>query len=82
MMTVIELEIKALKQAIDNPISQYPALHKNKQLLLTIKGAGNVFAREMVATICRISSYLTTMANKGVNPIIATQMALTGNFPT
>ena len=27
---------------------------------------------------CRISSYLQTMANKGVNPLIAIQMALTG----
>ena len=29
---------------------------------------------------CRISSYLQTMANKGVNPLIAIQMALTGKF--
>ena len=28
---------------------------------------------------CRISSYLQTMANKGVNPLIAIQMALAGN---
>lgn len=28
---------------------------------------------------CRISSYLQTMANKGHNPLIAIQMALTGN---
>jgi len=25
---------------------------------------------------CRISSYLQTMANKGINPLIAIQMAL------
>lgn len=29
---------------------------------------------------CRISSYLQTMANKGYNPLIAVQMALTGEF--
>jgi len=29
---------------------------------------------------CRISSYLQTMANKGVNPLIAIQMALAGKF--
>jgi len=29
---------------------------------------------------CRISSYLQTMANKGVNPLIAIQMALVGKF--
>jgi len=29
---------------------------------------------------CRISSYLQTMANKGINPLIAIQMALNGEF--
>jgi transposase len=29
---------------------------------------------------CRISSYLQTMANKGVNPLIAIQMAMAGDF--
>jgi len=29
---------------------------------------------------CRISSYLQTMANKGYHPLIAVQMALTGEF--
>jgi len=29
---------------------------------------------------CRISSYLQTMANKGLNPLIAIQMALAGKF--
>lgn len=29
---------------------------------------------------CRISSYLQTMANKGYNPLIAIQMALSGEF--
>lgn len=29
---------------------------------------------------CRISSYLQTMANKGYNPLLATQMALAGEF--
>lgn len=29
---------------------------------------------------CRISSYLDTMANKGINPLIAVQMALTGEI--
>ncbi len=31
---------------------------------------------------CRISSYLQTMANKGVNPLIAIQMALSGEIAT
>jgi len=29
---------------------------------------------------CRISSYLQTMANKGINPLVAIQMALNGNI--
>ena len=29
---------------------------------------------------CRISSYLQTMANKGINPLIAIQMTLAGKF--
>lgn len=30
--------------------------------------------------LCRISSYLQTMANKGYNPLIAVQLALAGKF--
>ena len=30
---------------------------------------------------CRISSYLQTMANKGVNPLVAIQIALAGEVP-
>lgn len=29
---------------------------------------------------CRISSYLQTMANKGINPLVAIQMAMAGEF--
>ncbi|MCK5477826.1 MAG: transposase, partial [Methylococcales bacterium] len=29
---------------------------------------------------CRISSYLQTMANQGINPLIAIQMALAGKI--
>lgn len=39
------------------------------------------FRKEIYAkAYCRISSYLQTMANKGYNPLIAIQMALTGQF--
>ncbi len=48
MITVLESEIKALKAAIDDHIDQHPVLCKNKQLLLTIKGGGDVVARERV----------------------------------
>lgn len=48
MITVLESEIKALKGDIDSHIDQHPKLRKNRQLLLTIKGVGEVVAREMV----------------------------------
>ena len=39
------------------------------------------FRTELYAkAYCRISSYLQTMANKGYNPLIAIQMALSGEF--
>ena len=39
------------------------------------------FRTELYANAyCRISSYLQTMANKGHNPLIAIQMALSGEF--
>jgi transposase len=30
---------------------------------------------------CRISSYLQTMSNRGINPLVAIQMALNGSIP-
>jgi len=39
------------------------------------------FRTELYAkTYCRISSYLQTMANKGYNPLMAIQMALSGEL--
>jgi len=39
------------------------------------------FRRQIYAkAYCRISSYLQSMANKGVNPLVAIQMALAGNY--
>ncbi len=39
------------------------------------------FRTELYAkAYCRISSYLQTMANKGYNPLIAIQMALSGEL--
>ena len=35
---------------------------------------------EYAEAYCRISSYLQTMANKGHNPLIAVQMALSGKI--
>lgn len=48
MITVLQSEITALKGDIDSHIDQHPELRKNRQLLLTIKGVGEVIAREMV----------------------------------
>ena len=40
------------------------------------------FRSELMArAYCRISSYITTMANRGINPLIAIQMALAGQAP-
>ena len=40
------------------------------------------FRREKYArAYCRISSYLQTMANQGINPHVAIQMALAGAIP-
>lgn len=40
------------------------------------------FRRQRYAhAYCRISSYLQTMANKGVNPLVAIQLALAGEVP-
>ena len=45
------------------------------------KVAGCFRTEAMAKAYCRISSYLTTMANRGYNPLIAIQMALLGNAP-
>jgi transposase len=40
------------------------------------------FRRKQYAeAYCRISSYLQTMANKGINPLVAIQLALEGKIP-
>jgi len=36
--------------------------------------------REYAEAYCRISSYLQTMANRGYNPLVAIQMALSGQL--
>ena len=35
---------------------------------------------EFAQAYCRISSYLQTMANQGVNPLVAIQLALSGQL--
>ena len=35
---------------------------------------------EFAKAYCRISSYLQTMANQGYNPLVAIQMALSGQL--
>jgi hypothetical protein len=40
------------------------------------------FRRKQYAeAYCRISSYLQTMANQGLNPLVAIQLALEGKIP-
>jgi transposase len=43
------------------------------------KVSGCFRAEDYAHAYCRISSYLQTMASRGYNPLIAVQMALTGN---
>lgn len=44
------------------------------------KVSGCFRKEEYAKAYCRISSYLQTMANKGINPLIAIQMAFAGEF--
>jgi transposase len=46
------------------------------------KVSGCFRVREYAEAYCRISSYLQTMANQGYNPLIAIQMALSGQLYT
>ena len=44
------------------------------------KVSGCFRTREYAEAYCRISSYLQTMANRGYNPLVAIQMALSGQL--
>jgi hypothetical protein len=44
------------------------------------KVSGCFRTRQYAEAYCRISSYLQTMANKGYNPLVAIQMALSGQL--
>jgi len=44
------------------------------------KVSGCFRAREYADAYCRISSYLQTMSNRGYNPLVAIQMALSGQL--
>jgi transposase len=46
------------------------------------KVSGCFRKREYAEAYCRISSYLQTMANRGYNPLVAIQMALSGQLYT
>lgn len=48
IISVLEQEIEKLKQEIDDHIDRHPQLRKNRQLLQSITGVGEVLSREMV----------------------------------
>jgi len=48
VIVVLGIEIKSLKHDIDHHINSNPTLKKNKELLKTINGIGDVMARELV----------------------------------
>jgi len=54
--------------------------HKNVASFDGSKISGCFRTEEFAKAYCRISSYLQTMASKGVNPLIAIQMALAGKI--
>ncbi len=45
------------------------------------KVSGCFRKKQYAHAYCRISSYLQTMANQGINPLVAIQMALAGSIP-
>lgn len=45
------------------------------------KVSGCFRKKQYAHAYCRISSYLQTMANQGINPLVAIQMALAGSVP-
>lgn len=45
------------------------------------KISGYFRSKQYVQSCCRISSYLQTMANQGINPLVAIQQALAGKIP-
>ena len=47
MVAVIESEIRKLKADIDDHIDRHPHLKKNRQLLASVKGVGEVVSREL-----------------------------------
>ncbi len=44
------------------------------------KVSGCLRTREYAEAYCRISSYLQTLPNRGYNPLVAIQMALSGQL--
>jgi transposase len=51
MITVLKAEIEKLKSEIDDYIDRHPHLKKNRQLLESIKGVGEVISRMMVCLL-------------------------------
>ena len=45
------------------------------------KVSGCVRKPQYAEAYCRISSYLQTMANRGYNPLVSIQLALSGQLP-
>ena len=70
----------------DEPFGRKQVLERQERMLKTRmskvkqKVSGCFRVEKYAHAYCRISSYLQTMANKGINPLIAIQMALTGKF--
>jgi hypothetical protein len=67
------------KKCLDD--KEYARLQKCYRKILEQGAVSGCFRSEDFAhAYCRITSYLQTMAYKGINPMIAIQMALTGEI--
>lgn len=66
---------RALQGTPNNRAERDLRMSKVKQ-----KVSGCFRTRQYAEAYCRISSYLQTMANQGYNPLVAIQMALSGQI--
>ncbi|MCL5049110.1 MAG: IS110 family transposase [Firmicutes bacterium] len=80
MISALDEEIKRLKSDIDERIKKDPVLAKNRELLQSIKGVGEVFSREMVVLFAakRFNSAKQVAAYLGLTPVFKESGKLQG----
>lgn len=80
MIEALDEEIKRLKSNIDDRIKKDPVLAKNRELLQSIKGVGEVFSREMVVLFAakQFTSAKQVAAYLGLTPVFKESGTLQG----